>query len=145
MTIPKVYKGYTITKVGSSALNGNKDITRVVIPDTIIGSQAFYNCTNLTSVSFPSSLKSIDGSAFAKTNLDALTLPATITNVGGRAFAEIASLASVTVQGKTVFGSGVFSTCPNLTTVVFQDSLRELPSGRCKNSWQLHFQKMCIA
>ena len=71
VTIPKVYKGYTITKVGSSALNGNKDITRVVIPDTVIsiGSQAFYNCTNLTSVSFPSSLKNIDGSAFAKTKV----------------------------------------------------------------------------
>jgi|GEM_PF-6506966 len=51
-TIPQTAKGYTVTKVGESAFEGNTKIKSIDLPDTItvIGKRAFANCTALTTM-----------------------------------------------------------------------------------------------
>ncbi len=52
-----------------------------------IGGFAFNNCSNLTSVTIPSSVTSIGGSAFAYcSGLTSITIPASVTSIGNYAF-----------------------------------------------------------
>lgn len=71
VTIPKtvIYNGvsYTVVSIGESAFNGCSDLTSVTIPSsvTVIEDFAFYECSGLTSVTIPSSVTSISFQAFA--------------------------------------------------------------------------------
>lgn len=88
-------------------------VTEIVIPEgvTEIGDYAFYDCKNLRSVSFPSSLKKIGRSAFANcpSLVDADLSATLLTLIPDNAFAGDASLktmtlpASVTEIGREAF------------------------------------------
>jgi len=53
---------------------------------TSIGSSAFVMCANLTSVSIPSSVKTIGDGAFTYTGLKTVTIPSSVTSIGYAAF-----------------------------------------------------------
>lgn len=59
----KYVKGstYQVTIIGNQAFYQNKNIVKVVLPETItqIGNSAFYSCTNLVDINFPESLTTI--------------------------------------------------------------------------------------
>lgn len=75
-------------------MRGYPAITSVAFPSTIetIYSQSFMDCSNITQVSFPSSLSSgnsgisVGDRAFLNTNIRVLVLPDTITKIGSTAF-----------------------------------------------------------
>ena len=66
IVIPSVYKGKPVTSIGSEAFADCSSLTSVVILDSItsIGSEAFEYCTSLTSVVIPDSVTSIGYDAF---------------------------------------------------------------------------------
>ena len=68
VTIPSLFNGYKVTKLGASSFTYNKDITSVYIPDSItsIGYSAFYKCSKLTSIYIPKSVTEMGIDAFAK-------------------------------------------------------------------------------
>ena len=78
----------TITDV-STSISGN-----VTIPSTLggcnvkkIGPDAFFDCTNLTSVIIPNGVTSIGSSAFEySTNLTSVIIPDGVTSIRSRAF-----------------------------------------------------------
>jgi len=61
---------------------------RLIIPEgvTTIASNAFYDCTQLTSVTLPQGLTTIEKNAFAYTTLSSITLPKTVTDFDLLAF-----------------------------------------------------------
>lgn len=61
---------YTVTAVGSDAFYNCSDLTSVVIPNTVteIGYMAFSACTGLTSITLPSSLTNVVDQAFSYCN-----------------------------------------------------------------------------
>ena len=63
-------------------------IHSVVIEEgiTSVSNAAFYKCTNLTSVSLPSTLVSIKTEAFESTALDSISLPDSVTEIADYAF-----------------------------------------------------------
>lgn len=96
-------------------LNGNL-IENLVLLDgvTSIGGGAFCGCTNLASVTIPSSVISIGNSAFfGCTNLTNVTIPGNVISIGNSAFYNCSNLTSVTIQAyvKSI-GARAFSGCP---------------------------------
>ena len=84
----------------------------VVIPSTVkhygttytvtkIGGSAFQYCLDLTSVSIPSSVMSIEGFAFSCSGLTSVTIPSAVTSIGYDAFSGCSGLNSVTVEMET--------------------------------------------
>lgn len=60
-------KTYRVTSIGTSAFNGDTNLTSVTIPTSVtsIGGSAFKDCTGLASISIPESVTSIGADAFS--------------------------------------------------------------------------------
>jgi len=72
---------------------------------------------NLTTVNFPSTLKTIGIQAFRQTGMTALTIPENVETIKMGAFRDMANLTTVTVEGNVVFDNYAFRSCPNLTSI----------------------------
>ena len=64
--LPSKYKGMLITSIGSSAFYDCSNLTSIEIPSSVtnIGYRAFYNCSSLTTITIPEGVTSIGSSAF---------------------------------------------------------------------------------
>ena len=83
--IPGEINGKKVTKIGDNAFIDCTELTSVTIPDgvTSIDVAAFLGCTSLTSVTIPDSVTSIKSKAFFNcTSLKSVTIPASVTNIG---------------------------------------------------------------
>ena len=86
-------------------------IKKVVLPDglTHIGKMAFIACANLTSVTIPSTVKSIGNGAFQSCGLQYVTIPNGVTSIGESAFAFCTDLSTVSVASSvTQIGAEAF-------------------------------------
>ena len=119
--IPSTYNELPVTSIGSSAFRDCSNITSVTISDslTTIASQAFDGCSSLQSVAIPASVTSIGSSAFAKcSNLSSVTIPNSVTSIDSDAFSFCNSLTSVTIPDSvTSIGAGVFHGCDSLKSI----------------------------
>ena len=89
----------TIFKCDSS-VKGHLDIPETLggLPVKAITNQAFFGCLDLTSVTIPSSIHSLYGSAFSFSGLTTVTIPKTVINIGDAAFEECYSLTEIIVE-----------------------------------------------
>lgn len=108
---------YRVTTIGSQAFYQNANITSVDMPSiTSIGTNAFYNCSSLASVELPAAT-SIGGSAFSIcSSLVSVSLPAA-TTIGSSAFQHCSSLASVELPAVTSIGNMAFFNCSNINSL----------------------------
>lgn len=89
------------------------DLTSVTIPDSVtyIGDNAFGGCTGITSIIIPNSVTSIDESAFdGCSGLTSVIIPNSVTTIGDTVFFDCTGLTSVTVEATTppTLGGDVF-------------------------------------
>ena len=104
------------------------EVTDLVIPEGIesICYNAFYGCTGITSVTLPSTLKSIGGNAFAYTNIETVTIPSSVTEIEEYAFQNCANLTSVTIpEGVTKIGFSAFERT-GLTELTLPSTIRSM-------------------
>ena len=105
------------------------EITKVVVKEGVISldDYQFEGLTYLTSVTLPSTLKTIPNSAFMDdVSLESISLPSGLTYVGYRAFRNT-GIKSVVLPG-AIYGNEVFADCVNLKSVTIQSGA-ELSSG----------------
>ena len=94
---------------------------------TAIGYSAFWNNSDLTSVTIPEGVTRIEAIAFGScTSLKSVTIPEGVTYIGDFAFDSCTSLKSVTIpEGVTIIDGSAFSGCTSLTSVSLPASLTE--------------------
>lgn len=109
------------------ALHSVQEKLEVVLPSSLktIGNFAFYDCSNLTSVTLSDGIISIDECAFCKcSNLTSVTIPNGVTYIGKSAFAKCSNLTSVTIPNSvTSIGQCCFLDCSNLTSVTIPNGV----------------------
>ena len=85
---------------------------------TSIGSFAFFGCYGLAGVTIPSSVTSIEGSAFAFCGLASVTIPASVTSIGGGVFNGCRGLAAISVNPANTAYSSVDGVLFNKTQTI---------------------------
>ena len=124
-----IYEGttYTVTSIGDAAFYQRTDLTSVTIPNNVtsIGEQAFEGCSSLTSVTMGNGLTTIGDYAFyGCSSLPSITIPNSVTSIGKSAFSFCSGLTSVTMgNGVTTIGDYAFDQCTGLTSVTIGNSV----------------------
>lgn len=142
VVIPDEIAGYTIRGIKEGVFK-KKDITTVVIPDTVtaIEKEVFYGCTHLKEINMSHNITAIGESAFENcTAIKKVEIPYSVKTVGKSAFAGCTSLKKVIIPSSvSSIGTYVFSGCSSLVSIVYQAQEAELPEGFCKNCISLAY------
>ena len=104
--IPDEIDGKKVTRIDDDAFYGCTELTSVTIPDgvTYIGGHAFHACTSLEMITIPDSVTFIWNNAFSYcTSLEAVTIPANVTYIGNEAFYCCTSLKSATISASVTY------------------------------------------
>lgn len=161
--LPTEFNGKAVTAIGEAAFQGLLCIKTLNIPEGIeeVCDYAFECCAELTSASFPASLKAVgkgafsgcvslenvsasegleqlgDGAFFFCKKLQGFDLPSTVKTVGAFVFAEDTSLANVTIcEGLPMIGERMFWGCTSLQSLELPESVEsigDLAFSKCEN------------
>ena len=142
VVIPSTYDDGTngehpVKSIGSNAFENCSGLTSVIIGNgvTSIGRYAFQNCSGLTSVTIPDSVTSIGSSAFwGCSKLTSITIPDSVTSIGDSAFYNCRGLTSVTIPDSvTSIGDRAFYGCSKLTSIAIPDGVTRIGDSTFEN------------
>lgn len=100
---------------------------------TAIEAEAFKNCSTLTGITFPDSLKRIETYAFAGSGLTSLSLPDATYGIGDYAFYNCRNLTVIDLNKVVIIGSYAFKDC-SLTSVYIPETADSFGHGPFKCS-----------
>lgn len=160
----------TVTAIGDSAFENNKNMMSVNIPDSVtsIGKKAFYGCSNLLGVEIPDTVESIGVSAFEGcSNLRTvyltknekyteisercfygagvgdLVIPENIVTINGDAFNGCSKMTSLSLpENISLIKIRAFYGCSSLTELTLPDSLKTLGCGAFSDCSSLTLVKL---
>jgi hypothetical protein len=101
-----------------------------------IGVNAFYNNQNITNVTLPETVLSINDYAFSNSSLQTISLPSNLQSIGSQAFQQTRLTSFQMPNSVTYAGFGLFQHCFELTNVVLSQNLTEISSSMfwfCEN------------
>lgn len=123
-------KEYTVTRVGSHAFSQCFNLSSINLPNTVtsIGSQAFYYCKSLTSITIPTTVKTIEFRAFADcSNLTSINIPSGVTRIEQGLFYGCSKLKAVTIPSSVnTIDIYAFRDCSNLSSIVIPKSVTSI-------------------
>lgn len=99
--IPSEINGKSVTRIGTDAFSNCYNLTSINIPYgvTSIGDYTFLSCYSLTSITIPDGVTSIGKDAFYNCyRLTSITIPDSVTNIGDSAFYECSNLKSIKIK-----------------------------------------------
>ena len=98
--IPNNYNNFVVSAVGDSAFNGNKEITELIVDESVktIGAKAFYGCTALEKITLSEGLEYINDYAFYNCKaVKELVLPDSLQEAGFRMLDGCSKLEKITL------------------------------------------------
>ncbi len=114
-----------ISYIDKWVVDCNEEITEAILRENTvgIGSGAFRNCSKLSEITIPNTVKYINAWAFEDcTALQSIIIPDSVSLIEGYAFENCKSMKSITVgSGVTAIGSGAFEGCNSLNAVYISD------------------------
>ncbi|MBR4275592.1 MAG: leucine-rich repeat protein [Prevotella sp.] len=135
-------KLYDVTAIASNAFSDCTELTSVILPSsiTIVGAYAFWNCTGLTSISVPNSVTAIGEYAFqTATNLSTVNLSENIEEIPTGLFSGCRSLSAVNIPEKVyAIGESAFY-ASGITSIVIPKNVQYvgdatyIQKGRSRN------------
>jgi hypothetical protein len=129
ITIPLTLGGYPTVAIGSTAFYNNDNVTSVIISNgvTLISFYAFGYCSALTSVTLPDSLTEIASQVFEGcVALTSIWIPAATTNVHWTAFSQCTSLTEIEVS----YLNPIYASYDGLVYSKDWEILRTCPGGK---------------
>lgn len=116
--------------IGNCTFSGCSELTNVTLPNTVtsIDGFAFKDCSGLTSISIPDSVTSIGEYAFSGcSGLTNVTIGKGVICIGEYGFSDCSGLTNVTIgKGVTSIGNHAFDGCNGLTNVMIPDSVTSI-------------------
>ena len=110
--------------IGVMAFQECTSLTEVTIPESVksIGQQAFYGCTALEKVTIEKGVESIGIYAFSNCSvLTEITIPESVTDIGENTFEGCTSLKEITIPSSVASIKGyTFQNCSALTNIVYK-------------------------
>ena len=115
-------------------------VQSVLIKDgvTHIGTLAFYNCANLTEITFPDSVTSFGGSVFSGCyKLTSVDLPENLTEIGESVF-SMSNITKITIPDSvTAIGDSAFSRCYDLAEITFGANVKSIGENAFSETGEL--------
>lgn len=122
-----------LTSLGDNAFYGCTELTSIAIPNTVtnIGNGTFMACTGFTSVIIPNSVTRVGNNAFEScVGLTTISIPNSVTSIGDFAFEGCSGLQSVTIPNSvTNIGDYAFQNCIGLTSITIPNSVTNIGGG----------------
>lgn len=147
IVIPDVieYEGVTcnVSAIGTEAFKDCMEITSVSIPNSVtsIGYMAFFGCENMVSVSGLDNVTSIDSYAFTNClSMTSFTIPEKLTSIEECTFLNCKKLASITIPNKVkIIGDRAFCYCESLSSVTIGSGVESINGSAFRGCLSLTF------
>ena len=121
---------YIVRYISDDAFYMCSDLTSVTIPNNVvgIGKRAFYDCTNLTSITIPNSVVTISEEAFCECErLSMLIIPSSVKTIEKDAFRNCKGIESLTINdGVETIGSGAFAGLEKIVSLYIPKSVSSI-------------------
>ena len=106
---------------------------------SVLGTEAFANCTTLTSIALPQSVHAIDEGCFRGcTSLATITWSEELTAIGDYAFAECSALGEVHIGKKiSSIGNSAFAGCSSLRSITLPSNVKSIGNAAFANCQSL--------
>ena len=112
---------YQVTALGPLCFKGCTDLVSVTLPSSVkkLGNLCFYNCTSLESITIPNSVTRMGLRCFSGcTSLEKITLSSALKRLEKETFYNCTSMESITIpDAVTMLGDGCFQGCTGLASV----------------------------
>ena len=113
VVVPATYENLPVTEIKMSAFE-RKPITSIIIPDSVttMGTNVFWGCTNLVSVTLSKNITSIGLNTFRDcTSLTSLTIPEGVTTIAKNAFYSCTKLERLDIPASITTINEAFTNC----------------------------------
>ena len=125
---------YSVKYIEDDCFNGCSELTSITIPSSVthLPSRCFFGCSSLTSVTLPSSIEGLGKYCFyGCSSLTTITIPPSVTELREYCFYGCSSLTSVIFSGSfesfySSVGSFCFALCSSLTSITLPSFIRWL-------------------
>ena len=122
------FRGTNVANFGNSVFEYCNNLTEFILSDsvTFIANNMFQGCQNLKSVTIPSTVTTIYDGGFYNCGLTSISLPSSITYLGGSAFGANFSLLTADLsncESITSINNSCFSNCQVLKTISLPQSI----------------------
>lgn len=125
----------SLISIGEGAFCNNQSLEEISFPEGIVSlpKNILKDCIGLKHVSLPSTLKKIEGFAFANCGITSLQLPSGITKLDAFSLCNASSLRTVDLpENFSSFGESAFRGCSSLETVAIPEKVTTLPKALFK-------------
>ena len=118
-----------VTGINNSAFSDCTELTSVTIPDSVTSLDgAFSRCSSLKSITISNNVTSIGRGTFSGcSNLTSIVIPDSVTNIYMYAFEDCTSLTSITIPNSvTSIGDSAFENCTSLKSITIPNSVTSI-------------------
>lgn len=123
---------YDVNEIDAEAFMNCTTLSELTIPESVkaIGNGAFVNCKAITKLVLPAGITAIPNVAFGNcTKLATITIPGSVKTIGDNAFFGTKFKTLVIPEGVEEMGRNVFTRCTSMTELTLPSTLKTIGGG----------------